>query len=125
MKQKGVGELAKVALSMFHFSTIKNFLSHTDHVFYGAPVVIFITHQRNDEWGMIDVGMCGQNIMLAAKALGLESCPIGFAKFVMQTSDYNLLKIPAEEEVDLAIVIGYGDEMPDIPKRTADHTKYL
>lgn len=125
MKQRGVKELAKIALSMFHFSLIKDFLSNTDHVFYGAPVVIFIAHQRDDEWGKIDVGMCAQNIMLAARSMGLESCPVGFAKFVSDTPDYNLLEIPVNEEVDLAIVIGYGDGIPDMPKRTADHITYL
>lgn len=125
MKQTGLKELAKAALSLFHFSAIKNFLSTADHVFYHAPVVIFITHQRNDEWGKIDVGMCAQNIMLAAKALGLESCPVGFAKFISETTDYHLLNIPENEEVDLAVVIGYGDEAPEMPKRTGEHIIYL
>lgn len=125
MKQKGVMEFAKLALSLFHFSAIKNFLSTTDHVFYHAPVVIFITHLRDNQWGKIDVGMCAQNIMLAAKAIGLESCPVGFAKFVSDIPDYNLLKIPESEEVDLAIVIGYGDDIPDMPERTDGHITYL
>ncbi|MNJ95576.1 5,6-dimethylbenzimidazole synthase [compost metagenome] len=125
LKEKGIKELAKLSLSLFHLSTIKNILVTADHVFYGAPVVIFITHQRDDEWGMIDIGMCAQNIMLAAKAKGLDSCPVGFAKFVMQTDDYSLLKIPDDEVVDLAVVIGYGDEIAEMPKRTNNHVIYL
>lgn len=125
IKEKGVKELAKLALSSFHFSAVKSFLTTADHVFYNAPVVIFISHQRGDEWGKIDVGMCAQNIMLAAKALGLESCPVGFAKFVSDTADYHLLKIPDNEEVDMAIVLGYGDSIPEMPKRTTDHINYL
>lgn len=125
MKQQGVKEFAKLALSRFHFSAVKHFLSTADHVFYHAPVVIFISHERNDEWGKIDVGMCAQNIMLATKALGLESCPVGFAKFISDTADYHLLNIPDNEEVDMAVVIGYGDDVPDMPKRTTDHITYL
>ncbi len=125
MKEHSVKEFAKLALSLFHFSAIKHFLSTADHVFYNAPVVIFISHQLGDEWGKIDVGMCAQNMMLAAKAMGLESCPVGFAKFVSDTPDYHLLKIPDTEEIDLAIVVGYGDDVPDMPKRTTDHVTYL
>ncbi len=125
MKGKGVKEIAKAALSLFHFSSIKNLLNIEDHVFYNAPVVIFISHQRDDEWGKLDVGMCAQNIMLAAKSLGLESCPVGFAKYVSESPEYALLKVPENEEVDLAIVLGYGDESPDIPNRTGDHIIYI
>ena len=94
-------------------------------MFYGAPVVIFITAPRKDEWGALDVGMCAQNIMLAAKAMGLDTCPVGFAKFVTQVKDYPMLGIPAGEEVQLAVIIGFGDEHPKPHERVRDNISYI
>ncbi|MDR3697413.1 nitroreductase [Mucilaginibacter sp.] len=112
IKDLSLKELVKVSLSLFHFSTITDLVIKSDHVFYGAPVVIFITSPKDDEWGALDVGMCAQNMMLAARSIGLETCPVGFAKFVMKTPDYHLLNIPDTDVVQLAIIIGYGDEHP-------------
>lgn len=73
----------------------------------------------------MDVGMCAQNIMLAAKSLGLDTCPVGFAKFINETSDYSTLNIPDSEEMLIAIVLGYGDEKPQMHKRAEHTTVYL
>lgn len=88
------------------------FFKTSDPVFHGAPVVIFITAVKGNEWAPIDIGMCAQTIFLAAKSLGLDSCPVGFGKFIEQTPHYKKLGIPADEEVVLSIVIGYGNEEP-------------
>jgi len=48
-------------------------------------VVIFIISPHDNEWASLDVGMCAQNIMLAAKSLGLDTCPVGFGKYVEKT----------------------------------------
>lgn len=118
-------EAAKMTLSFFHLSTMIDFLQHEDHIFYGAPVVIFITTPKADEWGALDTGMCVQNMMLAAKAIGLDSCPVGFARFVTQTPDYYSLNIPDEEQIQLALVLGYGDEQPPIHERLENNAVYL
>jgi len=125
VKRISVKEIVKMTLGFFHFSQVIDFLKTDDHVFYGAPVVIFITVPRKDEWAALDAGMCAQNIMLAARALGLETCPVGFAKFVTQTKDYFLLGIPADEEVTLAIIVGYGDEHPKAHERIEDNVIYI
>ena len=118
-------EMVKMTLSFFHFSKIMDFVKTQDHIFYDAPVVIFITSPRNDEWGTLGVGMCAQNIMLAAKAVGLDTCPVGFAKFVMQAENYYLLDIPATEQVELAIIIGYGNEQPKTHEREENNAIYI
>ena len=125
IKHINLKEVAEMTLSFFHLSTMVNFLKNEDHIFYGAPVVIFITSPKKDEWGALDVGMCAQNIMLAAKSLGLDTCPVGFAKFVTQTKDYYLLNIPDTEQLHLAIIVGYGDEKPDIHERLEDNAAYI
>jgi nitroreductase len=125
LKHVSLKDAAKMALSYFHLSKMIDFIRNDDHIFYGAPVVIFITTPVNDEWAALDAGMCAQNIMLAAKALGLDSCPVGFAKFVTQTKDYYRLNIPDTEEVHLAIAVGYGDEQPVMHERIANNAVYI
>ncbi len=125
IKHVNVTDLLKMTLSNFHLSTMIDFLKNEDHIFYGAPVVIFITTPKADEWGALDVGMCAQNIMLAAKAVGLDSCPVGFARFVTETPDYFYLNIPDTEQVHLAVVIGYGDEHPEPHERIGNNAVNL
>src|ERR1017187_9692313 len=85
MKNIKLKDTLKTALSFFHLSNIVDFVLAGDPIFHGAPVVIFITYPKTDTWGGLDIGMCSQNMMLAAKSLGLDSCPVGFAKMVEHT----------------------------------------
>jgi nitroreductase len=94
-------------------------------IFHGAPAVIFITADKSNEWADIDIGMCAQNIMLAAKSLGYDSCPVGLAKAIDKTKVYSELKIPITEEVKLALAIGYAYEQPEIHKRNMDNIIFL
>ncbi len=98
-------------LPSFNFNALK------DPIFHGAPVVIFITAPLNNEWASIDIGMCSQNIMLAAKSLGLDSCPVGFGKLVESTKIFSKLKIPDTEKIVLSLIIGYGAESPKLHER--------
>ena len=125
IKEMPLKDVAKATLSFFHFSVIKDILLNHDHVFYDAPVVILITEPKDNEWGDLDAGMCAQNIMLSAKAIGLDTCPVGFGKFIMQTSNYSQLGIPAADEVKLAIVVGYGNEEPEAGERTNDNIVFI
>lgn len=123
----GLKEVIKTLIhpGNFHLKDGINFFKADDPIFHGAPVVIFITSPKNNEWAGLDIGMCSQNIMLTAKSLGLDSCPIGLAKFVEQSSVYSQLNIPKSEQVNLAIIIGYGDEMPEVHERNKNNAVYL
>lgn len=110
--------------SMFHFvRTLRHHHPH-DHVFYGAPVIIFIAGPRDSEWAALDIGMCAQNIMLAATAMGLASCPIGFGKYITHTTYYEQLKLSPDEMVYLSIAIGYAADTPPVTQRIADNVEY-
>ena len=74
---KAVVKNALSSLSSFHLSDAANFVKGEDPIFHSAPVVIFIAAPKDNEWAGLDIGMCSQNIMLAAKSLGLDSCPVG------------------------------------------------
>ncbi len=123
--KSGIKNIVKTVSNAIHLSHGIDFHKATDPIFHGAPIVIFITSSKDDEWAALDIGMCSQNMMLAAKSMGLESCPVGLGKFVEQTKLYSKLNIPESEHVNIAIIIGYGDEEPIGKERKKDNVYYI
>lgn len=101
------------------------FLNSPSPIFHGAPIVIFITVPGTNEWAALDVGMCSQNIMLAAKALGLDTCPVGLGKFLERTCLYSQLEIPSTDRIIISLTLGYGDEQPPVHERLKNNVKYI
>jgi len=124
-KDLNLKDVLRMTLDLFHFSTVKDLVTKSEDLFYGAPVVILITSPGTDEWGPLDVGMCAQNMMLAATSIGLETCPVGFAKYISKTPGYHLLNIPDSEMVQLAIIVGYADEQPKEHEMVDGNVFYL
>ena len=118
-------EIAKVAEHHFHLSHGINIFKTEDPIFYNAPVVIYITAPKDDDYGMLDIGLCAENMMLAAKSMDLDSCPVGLAKFIEQTDLYPQLNIPKTDSIALAVIIGYGNEVPKVHDRVLDNVIYL
>mgnify|MGYP003476656140 CR=1 FL=1 len=123
--KSGLKQIIKMAAGLFHLASGIDFSKMADPVFYGAPVVIFITAPRDNEWAALDIGMCSQNMMLAAKSLGLESCPIGFGKYLEHTKSYSLLPVKASEQLHLSIILGYGNEIPEVHKRIKNNVIFI
>lgn len=119
------GRIIKNIIHLLNFSMGFRYLKTKDHVFYEAPVVIFITGPRDNEWVDLDIGMCAQNMMLAAKSMGLDTCPIGFGKLLEHTKLYPQLKTSAREEIKLSIIVGYGDETPEVHKRIKKNAVFI
>ncbi len=109
----------------FHLKDGIEFMKQEDPIFHGAPLVVFISSPRSSEWAQLDVGMCAQNMMLAAKSLGVDSCPVGLAKFIEQTKEYEAMGIPSSEKIDLALLFGYADEVPVFHERKTDNVTFL
>ncbi|MCC8426411.1 nitroreductase [Mucilaginibacter sp. UR6-11] len=124
MVHEGAVGIAKLAMGALYNLYYSDFLKAPD-IFYGAPVVIFITAPKDEPWACYDTCMCAQNMMLAAKALGLDSCPLGAGKAVEHTPIFYKLRIPYPEQVFLALIIGYGDETPKAHKRIKDNVVYV
>lgn len=114
-----------VAQDIYTMPHMVEFLKTKNPIFHGAPVVIFITAPKENEWAALDIGMCAQNIMLFAKAAGLDSCPIGLGKFIERTSLYSQLEIPVTDQVLISLSIGYGDEKPPVHERRKDNVVYV
>ena len=121
----GLRSIAKTAKEALHFGHSSGFLKPSSAVFHDAPVVFFITAPKDNEWAPLDIGMCAQNIMLAARSLGLDTCPVGLGKYVEKAPEYAYLRIPATEQLLLTIVLGYGDEQPEAHERLKDNIVYL
>ena len=78
-------------------------------VFFDAPVGIFITvdsYLAKGNWA--DAGMYVQTIMLAAKAMGLDTCPQA-AWVPYQDAVYKNLGIPDTQSLVTGMSLGYAD----------------
>lgn len=78
-------------------------------VFFDAPVgMIFTIDRRLNQGSWVDYGMFLQNIMVAARARGLHTCPqAAFARYHQQIRP--VLSIPEEEIVVCGMALGYED----------------
>ena len=84
--------------------TGRNFL------FFGAPVgFIFTIDFTLTKHSWLDFGLFIQNMMLAAHARGLATCPqVSFVRFQSIIADH--LKLSPEEAVACGMSLGYADE---------------
>lgn len=81
----------------------------TDRLFHGAVAAILVGGQRDAGCPAEDALLASQNILLAAHALGLGSCLIGFAVEAIRR-DQGLkrrLGITADQEIYSVIALGY------------------
>ncbi|MGH6623143.1 MAG: nitroreductase, partial [Burkholderiaceae bacterium] len=96
----GIGKTDKARMHVQH---------GRNYVFFDAPVGMIFTIDRIMEQGSwLDYGMFMQNIMIAARARGLDTCPqAAFAQFPRLISDH--LQIPENEMVVCGMALGYAD----------------
>jgi nitroreductase len=94
-------------------SGIREHLSNPDfQVFYHAPAMILISGKEG-EWTAEDVGLAAENLMLAARAVGLGTCWIGFAQPWLKTPEGKRAVELDQSYVPIApIIVGYPREAP-------------
>ena len=86
---------------------------------YKAPAIIMVGAMRDSSSTYLkDCSLVTQNLMLAAHAIGLGSCYIGW----MRLLNYSLkikrrLKLPKGFDIADAILLGYPASTPQAPKR--------
>jgi len=96
----GIGRGDKAAM---HAQHRRNFL------FFDAPVgLIFTIDRRLERGSLLDYGMFLQNIMLAARARGLDTCPqVSWTDFPHVIA--RVLALPESEAVVCGMALGYAD----------------
>ncbi|MBU2534225.1 MAG: nitroreductase [Alphaproteobacteria bacterium] len=77
--------------------------------FFGAPVGLFFTLDRDMELGSwLDTGMFIQSVMLAARGLGMETCPqAAFCNYFDTVTAR--VGIPEDQQLVCGMALGYPD----------------
>lgn len=78
--------------------------------FFDAPIVVSLCLDDSlTEWSLLDLGLFAENLMLAAKAYGLDSAPaagsVSYPHHIRK-----ILSIPDNQKIIVGIMIGYADE---------------
>ena len=81
-----------------------------NYAFFGAPVGLFFTIDRiMGQGSWLDYGMFIQNVMLAARARGLDTCPqAAFIKYHRIVARH--LEIPENQQLVCGMSLGYEDK---------------
>ena len=92
------------------------------HVFHRAGTLIIICARPDAHNGKEDCSLAAQNLMLAAYAMGLGTCPIGFATpWLNQARIKRSLSIPDDYVPVFPVVVGYpSGEMPLVQRRAPE-----
>jgi len=117
---RGLSKLImKDALGVYyrdHYEAVKKALEEwkktgRDRLFHGAPAVILVGMKPGASCPCEDALMASQNILLAAHAMGLATCMVGFVVTAMKYDPRikKLLDIPREERVYAAIAVGHPE----------------
>lgn len=80
-----------------------------DRLFHGAVAAIMVTGKKDASCPSEDALLATQNILLAAEAMGIGSCLIGFAVEALRRTPKirRQMQIPDDEEVFSVIVLGH------------------
>ncbi len=98
------------------------------NMFRNAPNLIVIATPKGE--GLIDAGLMGENMILAAQSMGLGTCclggPVRFVNSAPEARPYlDKLDIPEGYEIAYMIAVGYPDETPEAKPRDMTKVKYI
>lgn len=97
-------------------------------IFYGAPLVIFITTPKDNPSG-VDTGIAVANLAIAAQSMGLGSCIIGMASAAFGSDQgaevARLLEIPDDRAFMVSIAIGHPAMTKEAHERNPDKVKFI
>jgi len=98
------------------------------NMFRNAPHVIVIATPRGEN--LIDAGLMGENMVLAAQSLGLGTCclggPVQFVKNDAAAKPYlDRLELPEGYEIAYMIAVGYADEQPEAKERDMGKVRFI
>jgi nitroreductase len=85
-----------------------------NYSFFGAPVgLLFFIDRRLERGSWMDMGMFIQNVMISAKAHGLDTCPqASLAEY--PATIRKTLEVPDKFSLACAMAMGYADMSADV-----------
>lgn len=90
----------------------------TFDIFYNCGTLIIVCAHGEGPYVDWDCCFAAQNLMIAARSMGLGTCPIGFAWSALALPQIReRLEIPEGYHVVLPIIVGQVDEFPPSPGR--------
>ncbi len=89
------------------------------HIFYHAPALIVISAPAEIQWAVEDCALAAENLMLAARALNLGTCWIGFAQRWLNTPEGLAAIGLAKGQLAVApIIVGHPRSAPvEVPHK--------
>ncbi|MCX8128515.1 MAG: nitroreductase [Clostridia bacterium] len=96
-----------------------------DSIYYSAPAIVFVIGKKVLSYAY-DCPMVCENMMLAAKSLGIGSCWLGFGQMGLTDDIRASMEIKGDEEIFGPIVFGYPAQgFPEESKRREPVVKWL
>ena len=98
------------------------------NMYRNAPNIIVVATPKGR--GQVDAGLMGENMMLAAKSLGLGTCCLGGPVRFLQSSEackpyLAKLNLPDGYEICYILAVGYPDETPDAKPRDESKIEFI
>lgn len=100
------------------------------NMYRNAPNIIVVACPKDDHYATLNVGLMGENMMLAAQSLGLGTCCLGSAAMFLQRSEaykpyIDQLHLPAGYEISYILAVGYPDEAPAAKPRDEGKIEFI
>ncbi len=98
------------------------------NMYRNAPNIIVVATPKGG--GQLDAGLLGENMMLAAKSLGLGTCCLGGPVRFLEGSEackpyLAKLNLPDGYEICYILAVGYPDETPDAKPRDEGKIEFI
>lgn len=95
------------------------------HNFYHAPTAVLLSYETDDGNAGLNCGAAVENMLLAARSLGIASVFLGSLGFLFTTEEAEELKkqcgIPENYSYCCAVALGYpSEDWPEVPERNRD-----
>ncbi len=99
------------------------------NMFNGATTLIFVAKQDDFRYAEVDCGLLGENICIAAQAMGLGTCIMAGPLMVFNTPEgaeyLAKLNLPEGYSLSFCVGLGYPDESPEARPRDAGKIQYI
>lgn len=100
------------------------------HVFYNSPTVILISGDASNNYAAVDCAAATENMLIAAEAMGIGSCWIGFIAYLLNSEEgkeyIKELGIPEGYKQIHAIALGYKKfNLTKAPERKEGTVNYV